>query len=295
MHSQLKTESLYVRIEKVSHRSSHPQPGTKMVIKFTCPEGHPLTCSDKQAGKSAKCPKCGSGFVVPDESLDSDGADYESDDYSDAIAEVIAADSGPLDVPISDQPPTGDSIAFLCPNGHRLNGPKSLQGRPGQCPHCGEKFKIPDYDEEEAEAGDSIPVGTIVDDDDIDIEDLEQIEQYSEDGGLGTPTFPTSKIPIAEAVDVPQPPPPPGNGHPLAQLFTQLWSKKEKGCVVEIYLEQGELFPAEHYSIDMSRQSHGVFATKEDDGSFTVTTIPWESIHRIGIRKLKALPAGLFK
>ncbi len=35
------------------------------------------------------------------------------------------------------------SIDFLCPNGHRLSGPDHLQGRAGQCPHCGEKFEIP--------------------------------------------------------------------------------------------------------------------------------------------------------
>jgi len=38
-------------------------------------------------------------------------------------------------------------IEFLCPNGHKLSGPASLQGRPGQCPHCQSKFVIPDYSE----------------------------------------------------------------------------------------------------------------------------------------------------
>ncbi len=36
-----------------------------------------------------------------------------------------------------------NNIVFLCPNGHRLNGPSKLAGRLGQCPHCHTKFQIP--------------------------------------------------------------------------------------------------------------------------------------------------------
>ncbi len=38
------------------------------------------------------------------------------------------------------------SIVFLCPNGHKLNGPEKLAGRLGQCPHCNTKFQIPPLD-----------------------------------------------------------------------------------------------------------------------------------------------------
>ena len=40
-------------------------------------------------------------------------------------------------------------IVFPCPNGHKLNGPASLQGQPGQCPHCGAKFRIPVFEPSE--------------------------------------------------------------------------------------------------------------------------------------------------
>ena len=43
-------------------------------------------------------------------------------------------------------------IDFLCPNGHRLSGPSRLQGRAGQCPHCGEKFEIPVIDDDANES-----------------------------------------------------------------------------------------------------------------------------------------------
>ena len=42
-------------------------------------------------------------------------------------------------------------IEFLCPNGHHLHGPASLQGRPGACPECGSRFRIPILDEAEEE------------------------------------------------------------------------------------------------------------------------------------------------
>lgn len=146
-----------------------------MTIEFLCPNGHQLTAKVALVGKPGKCPKCGSKFVVPDP-----GEDDESDEAAAKPA------------------PKTETIDFLCPNGHRLNGPASLQGKPGQCPHCGQKFRIPSYDDEEAEdeeadnkqeeqlpfvnvgppsrfggsskksAGplDDIPVGSVVDDDD---------------------------------------------------------------------------------------------------------------------------------
>jgi hypothetical protein len=42
--------------------------------------------------------------------------------------------------------PKPGTIAFLCPNGHKLNGPEKLAGRLGQCPHCNTKFQIPPLD-----------------------------------------------------------------------------------------------------------------------------------------------------
>lgn len=35
-------------------------------------------------------------------------------------------------------------ITILCPNGHKLTCPDSLAGKAGKCPHCGQKFRIPE-------------------------------------------------------------------------------------------------------------------------------------------------------
>lgn len=45
--------------------------------------------------------------------------------------------------------PAEERIVFLCPKGHKLNCPASMQGRPGKCPHCGATFLVPKYEEED--------------------------------------------------------------------------------------------------------------------------------------------------
>jgi hypothetical protein len=64
------------------------------------------------------------------------------------------------------------SIAFLCPNGHKLNGPEKLAGRLGQCPHCNTKFQIPPLDViRAAQSGQ--------------LENLEEVQFPDSDGGSG--------------------------------------------------------------------------------------------------------------
>ncbi len=69
------------------------------------------------------------------------------------VAVSAAEAGGPADVPPAggaDRPPSAvkePQIEFLCPNGHHLHGPASLQGRPGECPECGSRFRIPVVDE----------------------------------------------------------------------------------------------------------------------------------------------------
>ena len=37
-----------------------------MAIAVVCPKGHKLTCPDERAGKTGKCPKCGTSFEIPE-------------------------------------------------------------------------------------------------------------------------------------------------------------------------------------------------------------------------------------
>jgi len=108
-----------------------------MVLRFLCPNGHKIHCPDTQAGRAAKCPHCSVRFRVP--ALGQSGGQAEALP-SDAPAEA-AAQRKPVRSTKEPQ------IEFLCPNGHRLHGPSSLQGKPGQCPDCGSRFRIPIYDD----------------------------------------------------------------------------------------------------------------------------------------------------
>ncbi len=57
------------------------------------------------------------------------------------------AATGEADKPAEKPAPAEPPIVFLCPNGHKLNAPRKMQGHAGKCPHCGAKFRIPLADE----------------------------------------------------------------------------------------------------------------------------------------------------
>src|SRR6266700_2897485 len=157
-----------------------------MSIEFTCPNGHRLSTKDDDAGKMAKCPKCGAITKVPGlngaASKDSGVAAAVVSGSGKGIADkATAAESGLSKSATSSSgvkaSPSGlglaamgsigpaaaangaklasetlaasaeDSIVFLCPNGHKLNAPRRMQGHAGKCPHCGAKFRIPYVDE----------------------------------------------------------------------------------------------------------------------------------------------------
>src|SRR5260221_1047869 len=126
-----------------------------MSIEFTCPNGHRLSTKDDDAGKMAKCPKCGAITKVPglngSASKDSGVAAAVVSGSAKGIADkATATDSGlsksatsssgvrasPSGLglaatvgqaaaangtkPATETPtaPADDSIVFLCPNGH---------------------------------------------------------------------------------------------------------------------------------------------------------------------------------
>ena len=121
------------------------------MIEFLCPNGHRIRCQASQAGRAAKCPRCGVRFRVPDATELDIPPMGESDS---SVLRPEFTDSGvgrkgtPNTVGAATKQP---AFEFLCPNGHRLHGPASLQGRPGECPDCGSRFRIPSYEDISAE------------------------------------------------------------------------------------------------------------------------------------------------
>jgi hypothetical protein len=129
------------------------------MLKFLCPNGHPLNAPARLAGKHGKCPKCGAPFVVP--SAYGDELELGFAELPPSVADVTAAGGSAPVTPamgsgMGQAAAPGEVFVFLCPNGHKLNGPPSMKGKAGQCPHCGARFHIPtDEDIEE----DEVPVG----------------------------------------------------------------------------------------------------------------------------------------
>jgi hypothetical protein len=276
-----------------------------MVIKFLCPNGHQLSAPENMAGKKGKCPKCQSAFVVPTleeiaaaEAEEAAAPQEQAPAVADSpVGAATASAASGAAAPGGDgsavRPamgsgkglPAGEIFVFLCPNGHKLNGPPSLKGKAGQCPHCGARFRIPADDELEEE----VPTGQADEDEEIASGQLEEEGQ----GGFQFPFGQVGEEVIDAAVEDPLAPPPPGPAG-LGYIFARLWEQRDEQTEVEIFLSEGEIMSPDGYSELLSSSDYGVFAIQEGDGNYTVTIIPWSSVRRVGVRKVAELPGEMF-
>ncbi|MFN0022241.1 MAG: hypothetical protein ACKVP0_28670 [Pirellulaceae bacterium] len=264
-----------------------------MPIKFLCPNGHQLTAPDNLSGKPGKCPKCNTPFVVPTPEEDEEPAEEQAAETPSEAPVESQGEEKPAEVKaaaaeISQGSGKGkmnpaDLFVFLCPNGHKLNGPPSLKGKAGKCPHCGAKFRIPS-DEEELELPEETPE--------------EPVPESSSGDQFVFPGFETdeSAEEVYEAVEVEDTVDPPPDGiHPLCYIVGRLWDRKTDDTELEIFLAEGEIISPELYSEVLSIKEFGVFGSKDGDGNYSVTIIPWTTVRKIGIRKLPELSDKVFR
>jgi hypothetical protein len=269
-----------------------------MVIRFLCPNGHKIHCPDTQAGRAAKCPQCGIKFRIPAPS-EAESAVAALPESAVGRESPVHADSGSTSGDLKLGSVTGiehkePQIEFLCPNGHRLHGPMSLQGRPGQCPECGSKFRVPEYDEasdqeavEEGENGQG-PINGLSEADIGLAEDGMTAEPREADSGysLGAGDLSESgSMPATRRSLV----------HPWAGVFPKLWVHKSlSGAVIEIVTSDGQTIVPDRFAVAISQLSHAVFAIKDSGSTFSLTAVPWESVVQVHVRGLKKLPEDLF-
>jgi hypothetical protein len=273
------------------------------MIKFSCPNGHTLTTGDDRAGTSAKCPKCQAPVVVP---LASDnGAPGKSDKST--VDAMAAGDSGKASSGIAagSSPEnaaalaSGELIVFLCPNGHKLNGPARLKGKAGQCPHCGAKFRIPEDDEEEEEFEEFVEEDQMAQSmteeefaEVVEEEDIEEITEFQEEDIDELEPFEEAPPTVVDAFLTPTP----ADVHPYQAIITQIWSAKEPGMQVDLHLAKGDVFTPELFAESLSQPLFGIFGRREKEGGgHTLIMLPWDAIVRIEVRHVKQVPVGLLK
>ncbi len=259
------------------------------VIEFLCPNGHRIRCQVEHAGRAAKCPRCGVKFRVP-ESADLNLASGDSDpnisgpDFSDS---GVTGQSPPAPVGAAPEP----EIEFLCPNRHHLRGPASLQGKPGECPQCGSRFLIPDYDEVSTGEESPPPAGFVQTDTGYELGAGGPIaganaasEMNNGRTSSGTHAAPTVAAPAAGSGSA---------GQAMAALFVRLWRLRGEGMNIELRMHNGDILIPAQFIERMSQPSHGVFAVKEADGSTSLVVAAWESVERATLRGLSQLPKDL--
>jgi len=259
------------------------------MIEFLCPNGHRIRCQASQAGRAAKCPRCGVRFRVPD-ATELDIPQMGDSDPSVLRPEFTDSGVGGKRAPnTAGAAPKQPEFEFLCPNGHRLHGPASLQGRPGECPDCGSRFRIPSYEDIPAEetTEEEIHLGRV---------------NGREDSGIHAPVAaPPSSKPHASRQGQAEDPgatmpavSPLMAGEATAALVARLWNIRPKGATVELRLRSGETFTPDRFLAKASRESRqGVFATSEPGATVSLVVVAWDAVERVTIRGLKELPKEL--
>jgi len=228
-----------------------------------------------------------------------------------------------------------EQIIFLCPNGHKLNGPAKLAGRLGKCPHCDMRFQIPSLEElreaqtaaereesaqSETEATGQMPDNgsenetySVTNTPDLnaaassaqdELETLfaavraDQVRQIHQRTASASGIGKTSGISSVTTAPGILPQPLAGlseTHHPLADLVNRLWEEREHGGIIELHLEGGTLFLPDWFERTLSNKSHGLFAAQAADGTVTMTVVPWDKVARVVIRGVVGLPDGMFE
>ena len=204
---------------------------------------------------------------------------------------IVAGTSGPqpddgtANFPVANP----ETIVFLCPNGHKLNAPTRLQGRPGKCPHCGEKFLVPKLDEV-ASVADSGAFFDLISDPSTPQTHSQSDEKSAvkaTDSGFNFGGLAAEDEFTAGLIE--------SSPQAMANLFERFWDQRGETGVVELYLKGGEILSPHWYAPQLSQHAFGMFAFQEQDGSHTLTAVHWDAIERIALRGLPELPDGIFE
>jgi hypothetical protein len=263
-----------------------------MTISFVCPQGHPLTAPEDMAGRAGKCPHCGTRFLIPHRE-----GSARSAGGSPAAGGSTAGTGSMAGVAGT----RSEQIVFFCPNGHKLNGPATLRGKLGLCPHCQSRFRIP----AEPEAADAAPPGELVDEDGEVIEGRPLDENVESGGGEGQGgdangaaegnLDAATNEPEAAPAPWQAPPPESTDSSRWLELTRWLWSQRDGRSAVELRLRNGSTLQPAWFSATLSDGRIGVFARQTEEGLYDIAAIAWEQVEQVDVRGCEELPSGLFE
>lgn len=207
------------------------------------------------------------------------------------------ADSAPSEPRVVD-----GQIVFFCPAGHRLVVPMDLAGKRGKCSKCSLPLQIPDLRPEQppvaaepevvmkAEPAVTPPPPP------ADVPPAAAAEPATDGdwnfisgiaGSPASPQLPSGSSSWGQAI--------PPDANPMARLLARLWDERDHGGIVELHLAGGAVILPEEFSARWSGASHGVFASQAADGSVTLTAVAWDTVQRIVVRQLAAVPGDMFE
>lgn len=253
-----------------------------MVLQFRCPNGHKIHCPDDWAGRAAKCPKCGVKLRIPKSSSES-----SQDEAGNPLTLTQEAGSMASSVDMATValgPITGPGqIEFLCPGGHHVHCPESLQGKPGRCPECGVKFRIPTYHEPSAGETDSaVPAQASNSTSGLSWDALGSDSQHTCGAGLA----PATDESAAKGRQ---------GWHPVGRVVARLWPTNHPLHGVELSLTSGQRLLPSGFDAQASTAELGVFTLRDEDDESVVVIIPWQAVESIRILGLEKLPPDLLR
>lgn len=228
----------------------------------------------------------------------------------------------------------GDKIVFFCPNGDKVVVSAKDAGKRGQCSKCKVPVVIPmlrkqrpsqpvfpgvEEPEPRSEGDAEVAEEAAAEPTDPDVEasveasaeapssDASADAASAEPPAAGEWQF-VGEAESSHAGFEPQPgqggdwPPPPPFGepgqpaeHPAARLAARLWMERDQGGIFELHLSGGSVILPEWFEPNWSRGSHGLFASQAADGSITLTAVAWDTIEKIVVRQVPAVPDGMFE
>lgn len=224
-----------------------------------------------------------------------------ADDKTRVIPRVVAGKDAP--VPRAAEPVeprlVDGQIVFFCPAGHRLVVPAELAGKRGKCSKCGVPLQIPEVNGPAEPVPASGPPEALAP---AEPAAAPEASSATDEGdwnfisgigapAQGAPTF--DSVPWSGAGDGAAGPAA-ADANPMARLLARLWGERDHGGIVELHLVGGAVLLPEEFSPRWSGGTHGLFASQAADGSVTLTAVAWDTVQRIVVRQLTAVPDDLF-